>query len=62
MCCCWFAGGGGGGADDALGLQNFPCPDTGKANYPIELTKLLSKQANWEILQLKAQLQEFLTA
>lgn len=43
-----------------MGLENFPFIDTGKADYSPELTKLLSQQANWEILQVQAQLQELL--
>jgi len=52
-----FAGLGGA---DALGLEGFPFIDTGKADYSPELTKLLSQQANWQILQVQAQLQGLL--
>jgi hypothetical protein len=48
------------GGADAMGLEDFPLISTGVANYSPELTKLLSQQANWQMLQLRMQLQQFL--
>ena len=56
-CCCCCADVGGA---DALGLENFPFISTGQSNYSPELTKLLSHQANWQVLQLQQQLQQLL--
>jgi hypothetical protein len=55
FCCCADIGGA-----DTLGLQNFPFISTGVANYSPELTRLLSQQANWQVVQLAPQLQQFL--
>jgi hypothetical protein len=55
--CCAAAGVGGA---DALGLKDFPFINTGVANYSPELTRLLSQQCNWQILQLQPQLQQLL--
>jgi hypothetical protein len=54
-CCCADIGGA-----EALGLEDFPLISTGVSNYSPELTKLLSQQANWQMLQLRTQLQQFL--
>jgi len=43
-----------------LGLYNFPYISTGVANYSPELTRLLSQQANWQVVQLVPQLQQLL--
>lgn len=56
VCCCLADIGGA----DALGLEDFPFISTGVANYSPELTKLLSQQANWQMLQLRTQLRRFL--
>lgn len=55
--CMYVTGIGDAGA---LGLQGYPFISTGRANYSPELTRLLSQQANWQVLQLQPQLQQLL--
>lgn len=48
------------GGADTLGLQDYPFISTGVANYSPELTRLLSQQGNWQVVQLAPQLAQFL--